>query len=201
MSWSNFTWAASACSNQDERAKCCRYLNAFVTVSVARYANTTGTLGVPSSLNDVCLNYVTQTFESYGILHNATLFCGIGPKIHVSYQCQGRTSVSEFLQSPNFENVSRNCKMPLLTEISCRRCLNSSIIYLHHLIGAQDNVTLNTCRDAAFVALANQVDNVSAIGLASCFFSIKELQILPGFIFFLFKFILLFRSKCPQVDH
>ncbi|XP_020693428.2 probable receptor-like protein kinase At1g49730 isoform X2 [Dendrobium catenatum] len=180
MTWSNFTWAASACSSQNERAKCCRYLNAFVTVSVARYANTTGNFGVPSALNDVCLNYVTQTFLSYGIPHNATLFCGIGPKIHVSYQCQGITSGSEFLQTPNFEDVIRNCKMPLSIENSCRRCVNSSIIFLHHLIGALDNVTLNTCRDAAFVALANQGDNASAIDLASCFFSIKELQILPG---------------------
>ncbi|KAI0496073.1 hypothetical protein KFK09_022380 [Dendrobium nobile] len=179
MTWSNFTWAASACSSQNERAKCCRYLNALVTVSVARYANTTGNFGVPSALNDVCLNYVTQTFLSYGIPHNATLFCGIGPKIHVSYQCQGITSGSEFLQTPNFEDVIRNCKMPLSIENSCRRCVNSSIIFLHRLIGALDNVTLNTCRDAAFVALANQGDNASAIDLASCFFSIKELQILP----------------------
>ncbi|KAG0485183.1 hypothetical protein HPP92_009262 [Vanilla planifolia] len=180
LTWSNFTWAASACSSQDQRARCCRYLNAFVAVSVAHYGNTVGSLGVPSALNDVCLSYVSQIFESFGIPHNATLFCGVGPKIHVSYQCQGRTSVSDFLQSLGFQDVIQNCKMPFTEESSCRRCLNSGITYVHHLIGPKDNVTLNTCRDAAFVALTNQGDNISAIHLASCFFSIKELQIMPA---------------------
>lgn len=179
LSWSNFTWASSACSSQNERAKCCRYLNAFVTVSVAHYANKTGNLGVPSELNDACISYVSQTFVSYGIPHSAALFCGVGPKIHVYYQCQGMTSQSDFQQSHDFEEVDRNCKMPLTTENGCRKCLNSSISYLHHLIGPQDNVTLNTCRDVAFVALAMQGDSNSAIDLASCFFSIRELQTLP----------------------
>ncbi|RRT78742.1 hypothetical protein B296_00017713, partial [Ensete ventricosum] len=44
----------------------------------------------------------------------------------------------------------------------------------------QDNITLNTCRDAAFVALANQGDNSSIIDVATCFFSAKGLSIHQG---------------------
>ncbi|XP_020245191.1 probable receptor-like protein kinase At1g49730, partial [Asparagus officinalis] len=179
LSWPNFTLAASSCSTRSGRAKCCRYMNAFVTVSLARYAKTTGNLGVPASLTDICLNHVSENLNSYGIPPNATIFCGLGEKIHVSNQCQGRSTVLEMLQSPNFDDVIRNCKMPLSNENSCRRCLNSDILYLRHLIGVQDNVTLSTCRDAAFVALSTQGDNFSPIDFAGCFFSVKELAIHP----------------------
>ncbi|GMH03310.1 hypothetical protein Nepgr_005149 [Nepenthes gracilis] len=50
-------------------------------------------------------------------------------------------------------------------------------MYLHHIIEAKDNVTLNTCRDANFVALTSQVDNVSAVEFASCFFGAPGLSI------------------------
>lgn len=179
LSWPNFTLAASACSNHNERPTCCRYMNAFVAVSIARYAKTTGSLGVPLAFNDICLSSVSETLKSYGIPPNASTFCGLGQKILVSYQCEGRVSISEMLQSPNFDDVLRSCKMPLSTESRCRRCLNSDIVYLHHLIGVQDNITLSTCRDAAFVTLANRGDNFSAFDLASCFFSVQEITPLP----------------------
>lgn len=155
-------------------------MNAFVAVSVARYAKITGGLGVPAALTSICLNHVSEALNSYGIPPNATVFCGLGTKILVSYQCQGRTTILEMLQSPNFDDVVRECRLSLSSESSCRRCLNSDIIYLHHLIGVQDNITLSTCRDAAFVTLANQGDNFSVINFASCFFGIKEIIIQSG---------------------
>ncbi|WOL15068.1 putative receptor-like protein kinase [Canna indica] len=175
-SWWNLTEAASVCSDQNKRAKCCRFINAFIAVSVSYYANTTGELGVPSVFSDSCYSSVTQTLISSGVPPNATVFCGLGLKIHVSYQCQWRGTVSDMLQSPNFDDVIRNCKLPMSPDNSCKRCLNSGLSYLRHLVGEQDNVTLNTCHDAAFVALANQGDNSSAIDLASCFFSVKVLS-------------------------
>ncbi|XP_039138947.1 probable receptor-like protein kinase At1g49730 [Dioscorea cayenensis subsp. rotundata] len=176
FSWSNLTLAASTCSNRDERAQCCRYINAFVAVSVAHYANATGKLGVPSAFSDTCLDSVSQTLELNGVPPNATAFCGLGPKIRVSYQCEGRETVLEMLQSPNFSDVIGSCKMPLSLDTSCKRCLNSGINYLHHLIGAEDNVTLSICRNAAFVALASQGDNMLAVDMSSCFFGVKGLS-------------------------
>lgn len=111
---------------------------------------------------------------------NATAFCGLGPKIRVSYQCEGRETVLEMLQSPNFSDVIGSCKMPLSLDTSCKRCLNSGINYLHHLIGAEDNVTLSICRNAAFVALASQGDNMLAVDMSSCFFGVKGLSNLTG---------------------
>lgn len=86
----------------------------------------------------------------------------------------------EMLQSPNFNNVSENCKPPLSMESSCRKCVNSGIIYLRHLSGVRDNVTLSTCRNAAFVTLVNQGDSTSTIGIASCFFSVQGFNAQPG---------------------
>ncbi|URE13198.1 STYKc [Musa troglodytarum] len=180
MSWWNLTAAASVCSDQNERAKCCRYINAFIAVSVAYYANATGELGVPSAFSDACYNSISDTLKFSGIPSNATMFCGLGLKIHISYQCEGRVTISDMLQSPNFYDVIRNCKLPLSLDNSCKRCLNSGLSYLRHLVGDQDNVTLNTCRDAAFVALANQGDNSSIIDVATCFFSVKGLSIHQG---------------------
>lgn len=179
LRWPNFTLAVPACSNRDGRKKCCRYMNAFVAVSIAKYTKTTGGLGVPATLTNICLDRISETLISYGIPTNATIFCGLGTKIPVSYICQGRTTMVEMMQTPNFGDVLRNCKMPLSSDNSCRNCLNFHIDYLHHLIGfeQQDNVTLSTCRDAAFVTLVNQEGNISAVDFASCFFSIKELII------------------------
>ncbi|CAA6663798.1 unnamed protein product [Spirodela intermedia] len=180
LGWSNFSVAASVCSNENERAKCCRLINAFIAVSVARYANSTGKLGVPAAFSEICLLSISETLQLYGIPSNAMVFCGLGTKILVSYPCEGRATVLEMLQSPNFSNVSENCKPPLSMESSCRKCVNSGIIYLRHLNGVRDNVTLSTCRNAAFVTLVNQGDSTSTIGIASCFFSVQGFNVQSG---------------------
>ncbi|XVE66819.1 hypothetical protein DITRI_Ditri08aG0110200 [Diplodiscus trichospermus] len=179
LSGSNFTLVASLCSNKDDRGKCCRHMNAFVAVSVARYANVTSNLGVTSDLSDVCIHSILQTMELYGVPRNATIFCGFGTKIPISYDCRGRTTVTQMLESPKFMEVTENCKLPLLQENDCRKCLNASIAYLHHLVGSQDNMTLSTCRDATFAALASQVDNISTVEIASCFFQVQGFNIPP----------------------
>ncbi|RRT75355.1 hypothetical protein B296_00025366, partial [Ensete ventricosum] len=179
FSWSNFTSASSACSNQNERGNCCRYINAFVAISIARFANATGRLGVPPAFTEVCLSSISETFDLYGIPADATAFCGLGPKIRVSYQCQGRTTVLEMMQSPNFSDVIETCNVPLSLDNSCKRCLNSGIVYLHHLIAIDDNVTLSVCRDAVFVTLANQGGKFSAVDMATCFFGVQGLTVLP----------------------
>ncbi|CAL2279127.1 unnamed protein product [Prunus armeniaca] len=179
LSGSNITLAASLCSNNDDRGKCCRYINAFIAVSIAQYANSTSNLGVPSNLSDVCLHSISQTLELYGVPRNATAFCGFGTKIPVNYECKGRTTVTQMLRSPKFIDVMENCKVPLSEESTCKKCLNAGIVYLHRLLGTEDNITLSTCRDATFAALASQVDDASAIGIASCFFQVQGLNILP----------------------
>ncbi|OMO74093.1 hypothetical protein CCACVL1_16973 [Corchorus capsularis] len=180
LSASNFTLVASLCSNQDDRGKCCRYMNAFVAFSVARYANVTSNLGVTSDLTDICVRSILQTMELYGVPRNATIFCGLGTKIPVSYDCRGRTTIMQMLESPKFMDVSDNCKLPLSQENDCHKCLNAGIVYLHHLVGSENNMTLSTCRDATFAALASQVDNTSAAEIASCFFQVHGFNIPQG---------------------
>ncbi|XP_065871091.1 probable receptor-like protein kinase At1g49730 isoform X1 [Euphorbia lathyris] len=177
LSASNFTLVASLCSNRDERGKCCRYINAFVAISISRYANATSNLGVASNISDICLDSISQTMGLYGVPKNATAFCGFGTKIPVNYECMGRTTVSQMLESPKFVDVIQNCKLPLSEQISCRKCLNSGIVYLHRLVGLDDNMTLSTCRDASFAALASRIDYASAVDLASCFFGVQGLAI------------------------
>lgn len=180
LSGSNFTLAASLCSKKDERGKCCRYVNALIAVSVTRYANRTGNLGVSSNLSDICLQSISQTLELYGVPQNATIFCGFGTKIPVNYECKGRRTVTQMLQSPKFVDVTENCRVPLSEETKCRKCLNAGIVYLHHLVGTENNMTLSTCRDATFAALASQVDDTSAVDIASCFFGVQGLTLPPG---------------------
>ncbi|KAJ7967468.1 Kinase family protein [Quillaja saponaria] len=174
---SNFTLAASLCSNIDDRGKCCRYINANIAVSVARYANATGNLGVSSNLSDICLQSISRTLQLYGVPRNATVFCGFGTKIPVNYECKGRKTVIQMLHSPNFLEVTKNCKLPLAQESVCKKCLNAGIVYLHRVVGIDDNMTLSTCRDAIFAALASQVDELSTVDIASCFFGVQELLI------------------------
>ncbi|KAL5541073.1 hypothetical protein UlMin_043359 [Ulmus minor] len=176
---SNFTIAASSCSNNSDRGKCCRYINALIAVSVARYANVTSKLGVSSDLSDICLQSISQTLKLYGVPQNATAFCGFGTKIPVNYECSGRTTVTQMLQSPKFADVSDNCKVSLSEGSKCHTCLNAGIVYLHHLVGTENNLTLSTCRDATFAALASQLDDTSAVDLASCFFGVQGLTIPP----------------------
>ncbi|KAI9123942.1 hypothetical protein K1719_005242 [Acacia pycnantha] len=175
FSGSNFTLASSMCSNQVERGKCCRYINANIAVSVARFANVTRSLGVTPNASDLCLQTISQTLQHYGVPRNATIFCGFGTKISVNYECEGRTTVVQMLQSPRFGQVVENCKVPLAEESKCKKCLNAGINFIHHLIGNEDNITLSTCRDATFAALASQVDEMSTIDIASCFFGVQGL--------------------------
>ncbi|KAF1875143.1 hypothetical protein Lal_00007759 [Lupinus albus] len=174
FTFSNFTLASSICSNQGDRGKCCRYINANIAISVARFVNTTSGLGVPPDASEICLQTISQTLHLYGVVQNATVFCGLGTKIPVNYECKARTTVMQMLQSPRFVEVTKNCKLPLGEEIKCKKCLNSGIGFLHHL-GIEDNITLSTCRDASFVALASQVDQRSSIDIASCFFGVQGL--------------------------
>ncbi|KAK2991533.1 hypothetical protein RJ640_016568 [Escallonia rubra] len=179
LSGSNFTLAASICSNKEDRGKCCRYINALIAISVARYANATTNLGVRSDLSDICLGTISKSLELYGLSQNATVFCGFGTKVPVNYECQGRTTVTQMLQSPKFSNVTKNCKVPLIVQSDCRKCVNAGIVYLHNLVGAADNMTLSICRDATFAALASQVDSASALNLAVCFFGVEGLITVP----------------------
>uniref|UniRef100_A0A2N9HSC9 Protein kinase domain-containing protein n=1 Tax=Fagus sylvatica TaxID=28930 RepID=A0A2N9HSC9_FAGSY len=177
LSGSNFTLVASICSTENDRGKCCRYINAVTAVSVAHYANATGNLGVTANLSEICLHSISNTLGLYGVPRNATVFCGFGTKIPVNYECEGRATVTQMLQSPKFVDVTENCKLPLSEDTNCRKCVNASITYLHHLVGAEDNMTLSTCRDATFTAIASQVDAVSAAEIATCFFGVQGLSI------------------------
>jgi len=99
----------------------------------SRFANATGTLGVSQDASDICLQTIFQTLQLYGVAQNATAFCGLGTQIPVNYECKGRTSVVQMLQSPRFTEVTKNCKAPLGEEIKCKKCLNAGIGYLHHI--------------------------------------------------------------------
>ncbi|KAL4555778.1 hypothetical protein LXL04_038406 [Taraxacum kok-saghyz] len=176
---SNLTQAAILCSNTESRASCCRYINALVAVSIVHYANETNTLGVPPELSKICLKTITDTLELHGMTRNATLLCGLGTKIPVNYECLGRTMVNQMLESPKFSNVTLNCKVPF-GENGCKKCLNSGILFIRNLIGTvNSNTTLSTCRDATFVSLATQVDDVSAFEIADCFFGVHGLTDTP----------------------
>ncbi|XP_055815859.1 probable receptor-like protein kinase At1g49730 isoform X3 [Solanum dulcamara] len=180
MTGSNYTLTASICSNKEDRGKCCRYINALIAVSVARYANATSNLGVNADTSQICLDKIAEIFQFHGVNRNASVFCGFGTKIPVNYDCQGRTTVNQMIQSPQFSSVTKNCQVPLSGESKCRKCLNVGILYLRNLVGTANNMTFSTCRDAAFAALASQVDNASAIDIARCFFGVKGLVIPPG---------------------
>ncbi|XP_024968334.1 probable receptor-like protein kinase At1g49730 [Cynara cardunculus var. scolymus] len=175
----NVSRAAIICSDTKSRASCCRYINALVAVSIVRYANITNNLGVTPELSNICLQTISDTLELHGMTKNATVFCGFGTKIPVNYECLGITTVNQMLQSPKFSNVTLNCRVPFLGEDGCKKCLNAGILYLRNVVGAGNNTTLSTCRDAAFVALASQVDGVSAIEIADCFFGVQGLANAP----------------------
>ncbi|KAF0895581.1 hypothetical protein E2562_013895 [Oryza meyeriana var. granulata] len=180
FSWANFTLASAACSDPTQRAVCCRYINAFVAISMARYANATGRLGVPPAFSEICLSSVSETFKLRGIPTDADVFCGLGPKIRVSYQCAGRDTVLEMMQSPNFNDVVGSCRGPLSLDITCKTCLNYGIVYLHRLIGSDDNVGLSVCRNAVFVTLATQQGILSYDDIVKCFFGVQGITLFPG---------------------
>ena len=164
---SNFTLASSLCSNHGDRGKYCRYINTNVAISIAHFANATSNLGVLQNASDTCLQTIFQTLQLNGVAQNATTFCGFGTKILVNYECRGRTSVVQMLQSPLGE------------ESKCKKFLNIGFGYLHH-IGIEDNISPCTCRDATFVVLASQVDEISIIDIAICFFGVQGLLIPLG---------------------
>ncbi|CAM9003187.1 unnamed protein product [Rhodiola kirilowii] len=114
--------AASLCSNKESIGKCCRYINAFVAISVARYANTSGTLGVTSDLSDICLRSISQTLALYGVPPNATVLCGFGAKIPVNYECMDQKKVKQMLDSPLFVNVSGSCKLNIYSTVDLASC-------------------------------------------------------------------------------
>ncbi|KAL5216306.1 hypothetical protein ABZP36_007707 [Zizania latifolia] len=180
FSWANFTLASAACSDPTQRAACCRYINAFVAISMARYSNATGRLGIPPAFSEICLSSVSETFKLRGIPTDADVFCGLGPKIRVSYECAGRDTVLEMMQSPNFNDVVGSCRSPLSLDISCKTCLNYGIVYLHRLIGSDDNVALSVCRNAVFVTLATQQGILSYDDIVKCFFGVQGITIFPG---------------------
>lgn len=175
LSWSDLTSAATACSNPTERAKCCRYMNALIAVSVARYADSTGQLGVPVEFSDQCVTNISETLEIHGFSSNAMLFCGLGSKIVVDYQCRGKTTVLQMLQSPNFTDVVNDCRLPLSADGVCRKCLNTAISHIHRLVRPANSIELSTCRNAAFVTLANNGNQASTIDIASCLFAVDGL--------------------------
>ncbi|GJN27617.1 hypothetical protein PR202_gb15655 [Eleusine coracana subsp. coracana] len=179
FSWPNYNLIASVCSDENGHSKCCRYINAALAVSSAMYANTTGTLGVPDQFSDACIGNFSDTLVAKGILPTAASFCGLGIKIQVSYQCAGMTTIVEMLQSPNFSDVTRSCATTISDDVTCKRCLNSGLSYLRHLVGEEDNITLNTCRDAAFIAFVGQ-GNISTVDTASCFFTVQGLSALQA---------------------
>lgn len=156
-------------------------MNAFVAVSVARYANSSTSLGVASDLTKTCIASISRAMELYGVSKTATSFCGLGTKILVKYNCQGLTTVTQMHQSPRFGHVTRNCRLPLSAANRCRKCLNSGITYLRDLLlGETNNITLSTCRDATYAALASRIDDASALELLSCFFQVTELSVPSG---------------------
>ncbi|KAK9056659.1 hypothetical protein SSX86_024021 [Deinandra increscens subsp. villosa] len=180
LSGYNVTRAATICSDADSRARCCRYINALIAVSIARYANTTNNLGVSPELSNMCLQNISQTLQLYGMKKSATVFCGFGTKISVNYDCLGITTVNQMQQSPRFSNVTLNCRAPL-GEGRCKKCINAGLLFSKNLVKAGDNMTLSICRDATFVAVASQVDDVAAVEIADCFFGVQGLSSIPVF--------------------
>ena len=141
----------------------------------------TSNLGVTPNDSSICLLAISETLQLYGVPQDAAVFCSFGTKIPVNYECKGRTNVTLMRQYPRFVEVTENCKASLLEESKCKKCLNAGIGYLRQLIGIDyDNVTLSTCRDAIFVALASQVDEISTVDIASCFFGVQGLLEPPG---------------------
>ncbi|RAL38830.1 hypothetical protein DM860_015191 [Cuscuta australis] len=177
LSGSNFTLAASVCSAEEDRGKCCRYINFLIAISAALYANQTDNLGVNLETSEVCRQIIARTLHLHGVSRAAIVLCGFGTKIPVNYGCQGRTTVSDMVQSPKFSDVAANCNAAqVLDDSHCKKCLNSGISFLRDILGSPPtNTTLSTCRDATFVALASRADNASALDLGICFFGVQGL--------------------------
>lgn len=134
----------------------------------------------PAGVLGICLSSVSDIFRLRGIATDADVFCGLGPKIRVSYQCAGRSTVLEMMQSPNFNDVIGSCRGPLSLDITCKTCLNYGIVYLRRLMGSDDNVALSVCRNAVFVTLATQQGTLSYDDILTCFFGVQGITTFPG---------------------
>ncbi|TVU46218.1 hypothetical protein EJB05_05739 [Eragrostis curvula] len=172
FSWPNYNQIASMCSDENGQSKCC--CSCGLICHVCQHI-TSGTLGVPTQYFDACISNFADTLVAKGIVPTAASFCTLGIKIQVSYQCVGMTTIVEMLQSPNFSDVTRSCATTLSDDITCKRCLNSGLSFLRHLVGEEDNITLNACCDVAFVAFMSQ-GNISTVDTTSCFFTAQELS-------------------------
>lgn len=53
-------------------------------------------------------------------------------------------------------------------------------MYLHRLIGSDDNVGLSVCRNAIFVTLATQEGILSYDDIVTCFFGVQGITTFPG---------------------
>lgn len=175
----NFTEAVSACSEVG-RGRCCRYINALVEISIARYANGTGQLGVPPESYETCLSAMSDAFQLNGLSTNTTALCGLGTKIPMNFSCKGHEIVQDMEQTSNFKEVSLNCMSPASSPGNCKRCLYASTVFLHRLVGLEDHMALSTCRDAIFVAIASHGDSKFTIDMASCFFGLQDLGVIPA---------------------
>ncbi|KAG8064512.1 hypothetical protein GUJ93_ZPchr0004g38807 [Zizania palustris] len=58
----------------------------------------------------------------------------LGVPAEISDACIG--NISDTL-SPNFSDVTRSCATLLSDDVSCKKCLNSGLSYLRHLVGEQ----------------------------------------------------------------
>lgn len=175
----NYTAAVSACS-EEGRNRCCRYINALVGISIARYANGTGQLGVPPESFETCLSAMSDAFQHNGLSTNTTALCGLGTKIPMNLGCNGNMIVQEMEQTSNFKEVSLNCISPASSSGNCKKCLYASAVFLRHLVDVEDHMALSTCRDAIFVAIASHGDSKFTLNMASCFFGLQDLGVIPA---------------------
>jgi hypothetical protein len=128
----------------------------------------------------MCLRTVSDAFRLRGISTDADAVCGLGPRIRVSYQCAGRESVLQIMQSPGFNDVVGSCGGPLSLDITCKTCLDYGIVYLHRLVGSDDSVALSVCRNAVFVTLATQEGVRSTDDIVKCFFGVQGITAFSG---------------------
>lgn len=170
----DFTGLTSVCSEKN-KGRCCRYVHALVGISLAQYANATSQIGVPSLLTEACKSALSNNLLLSGLAPNATAFCGLGTKITVDLLCKDLKTVKGIEQIPKFNEVQLNCMKPISSLGECQICLNASIMFIRHLQGAVNNLTLSICRDATFVAIASHGNLKFAVDKASCFFGIQGL--------------------------
>ncbi|KAH9322882.1 hypothetical protein KI387_017521 [Taxus chinensis] len=180
----NFREATSVCSGENRdrgKDRCCRYVHALVGVSLALYANATSQIGVSSISADACNTAILNSLQlsQNGLSSNPAAFCGLGTKISVDPVCKDYKTIQDMERIPEFSGVQMSCTRPVSSLGECRICLNASVMFLHHLLGAVKNLSLSICRDATFVAIASNGNLEFAVDKASCFFGLQGLGHLP----------------------